>query len=171
MKLTASRMCCSGDEHLVPVEHEDMTSNVTMTATTSTTTTSANINTGDSVEPSSPMASDSTLINSQNTKIPLKHPVQRPVKSYNQREKECIENLEALTDLDEADWLEAVALLEMAHTQQILNHEERRALVIIDEYYESLREDHARRDASRNAEHRAERQRAAFFADSIHRFK
>ena len=53
-------------------------------------------------------------------------------------EKEYIENVEALTDLDEADWLEAVALLEMAHTQQLLNHEEQRAIASIDEYYESL---------------------------------
>jgi hypothetical protein len=85
-------------------------------------------------------------------------------------EKEYIENVEALTDLDEADWLEAVALLEMAHTQQLLNHEEQRAIVIIDEYYEFLREDHARREASRNAERRAKRQRAAFLADSIHQW-
>ena len=43
-------------------------------------------------------------------------------------------------------------------------------LAIIDEYYESLREEHARREASRNAERRAERQRAAFFPDAIHRW-
>ena len=59
--------------------------------------------------------------------------MQRPAKTYDQLEKEYIENVEALTDLDEADWLEAVALLEMVQTQQILNHEEQRALVIIDE--------------------------------------
>ena len=110
------------------------------------------------------------MINSQDTKSPLKHLVQRPAKSYDQMEKEYIENVEALTDLDDADWLEAVALLEMAQTQQILIHEEQRAIVIIDAYYESLREDHARREASRNAERRAERQRAAFFADLIHRW-
>ena len=85
-------------------------------------------------------------------------------------EKEYIANVEALTDMDEADWLEAINLLEMAHTQELLNQEEQRTLVIIDEYYESLREDHARREASRDAERRAERQRAAFFADSIHRW-
>ena len=85
-------------------------------------------------------------------------------------EKEYIANVEALTDMNEADWLEAIALLEMAHTQELLNQEEQRAIVIIDEYYQSLREDHARREASRDAERRAERQRAAFFADSIHRW-
>ena len=73
-------------------------------------------------------------------------------------EKEYIANVEALTDMDEADWLEAIALLEMAHTQELLNQEEQRAIVIIDEYYESLREDHARREASRDAERRPERQ-------------
>ena len=90
---------------------------------TSTTTTSANINTGYSVEPSYPVASASNLKNSQDTTSPLKHPVQRPVKTYDQLKKEYIENVEALTDLDEAEWLEAVALLKMEHTQQVLNQE------------------------------------------------
>ena len=58
----------------------------------------------------------------------------------------------------------------MTHTQELLNQEEQRAIVIIDEYYESLREEHVRRKASRDAERRAERQRAAFFADSIRRW-
>ena len=71
--------------------------------------------------------------------------------------KEYIENVEALTDLDEAEWLEAVAVLEMEHTQQVLNQEEQRVLAIIDEYYESLREDQARREARRNTEGIAEK--------------
>ena len=66
--------------------------------------------------------------------------------------KEYVANLEALIDMDEADWLKAVNLLEMAHTQEVLNQEEQRTLAIIDEYYESLREKHARREASRDAE-------------------
>ena len=98
------------------------------------------------------------MVDSQETKSPLKHPVQRPPKSFDQMEKEYIANVEALTDIDEADWLEAIALLEMAHTQELLNQEEQRAIVIIDEFYESLREEHTRREASRDAARRAERQ-------------
>ena len=35
--------------------------------------------------------------------------------------------------MDEADWLEAVNLLEMAHTEEVLNQEEHRTLAIIDD--------------------------------------
>ena len=152
MKFTASRMCCPGDESLVQVEHEDPKNDVAQEVTTSTTTTSANINTDHIVEPSSPVASALNLNNFQDNTSPLKHPVQRPVKTYDQLEKEYIENVEALTDMNEADWLEAISLLEMEHTQHVLNQEEQRVLTIIDEYYESLREDQARREASLNAE-------------------
>ena len=110
------------------------------------------------------------MVEPEESKSPLKHPVQRPPKSFDQMEKEYVANLEALIDMDEADWLEAVNLLEMAHTEEVLNQEEQRTLAIIDDYYESLREEHARREASSDAERRAERQRAAFFADSIHRW-
>ena len=169
MRFTASRMCCPGDESLVRVEHEDPKSDVDQEVTTSTTTNSANINTDHIVEPSSPVASASKLINSQDTTSPLKHPVQRPAKTYDQLEKEYIENEEALTDMDEAEWLKAIALLETGHTQHVLNQKEQRVLAIIDTYYESLREDQARKKASRYAERIAERKRAAIFADQIHR--
>ena len=122
------------------------------------------------VEPSSPSTSGTRTISSQDTTSPLKHPVQRPAKTSDQLEKEYIENVAALTDMDEEEWLEAIALLEMEHAQLALDHTEHRTLAIIDEYYESLREEQARREASRNAERKEERKRAAIIADQIHRW-
>ena len=76
----------------------------------------------------------------------------------------------ALTDLDEEDWLEAVALLEMEHSQNALDQAEQRRIAIIDDYYASLREEQARRKANRNAERKEKRKRAAIFADQMHRW-
>ena len=97
---------------------------------------------------------------SQDTTSPLKHLVQRPAKTADQLEKEYIENVTALTDMDEEEWLEAIALLEMEHAQNALDQSEQRTLAIIDEYYESLREEQERREASRSAERKEERKRA-----------
>ena len=58
----------------------------------------------------------------------------------------------------------------MEHAQNALDQEEQRAPAIIDEYYESLRADQTRREASRNAERIAKRKRSAIFADQIHRW-
>jgi hypothetical protein len=54
---------------------------------------------------------------SEDTTSPLKHPVQRPTKTADQHEKEYIDNVFALKNLDEADWIEAVTLLESAQPQ------------------------------------------------------
>ena len=82
MRFTTSRMCCPGNENLVRVEHEDTKSNEDREATTSTTSNSANINTVHILEPSSPWTSGLRSISSQDTTSPLKHPVQRPTKTY-----------------------------------------------------------------------------------------
>ena len=47
----------------------------------------------------------------------------------------------ALTDLDEEDWIEAVTLLEIEHSQNALYQAEQRTIAIIDDYYASLREE------------------------------
>jgi hypothetical protein len=71
--------------------------------------------------------------------------VKRPAKSTNQLEKEYLVNIAALTDRDEEEWLEAVSLLAVDRLYNELSQEEQRTLVIIDEYYESLRADQAHR--------------------------
>ena len=63
---------------------------------------------------------------SQDTTSPLKHPVQRPTKSADQLEKEYIENVAALTGRDEADWIEAVTLLALDHSQNALYQAEQK---------------------------------------------
>ena len=126
-------MCCPGDESLVRVEHEDPKSDEDQEDTTSTTNNSANIITVHIVEPSSPVKSGLRLISSQDTTSPLKHSVQTPAKTYDQLEKKYIENVAALTDMDEEEWLEALVLLEMEHAQHALDQAEQRTLAIIDE--------------------------------------
>ena len=71
----------------------------------------------------------------------MKTPVQRPPKSTIQFEKEYLENTAALTDRDEEEWLEAVSLLDVDRMDNELSQEEQRTIVIIDEYYASLRAD------------------------------
>ena len=77
-------------------------------------------------EPSSPKATDLIVVEPEDSLSPLKHPVQRPPKSFDQLEKEYVANLEALINMDEADWLEAVNLLEMAHTEEVLSQDSAR---------------------------------------------
>ena len=127
-------MCCPGDENIVHVEQEDTKSDDEYDTTAETSVNLINSNAVTSVETSSPSAGDTMRLTSQVTTSPLKHPVQRPTKSADQLEKEYVENVAALTDRDEADWLEAVTLLELDHSQNALHQAEQRTIAIIDEY-------------------------------------
>ena len=160
----------SRDENIVRVEQDDTKSDEERDTTAGTSNNSVNSNAVNIVEPSSPSASGTMRLNSQDTTSPLKHPVQRPAKTADQLEKEYIENVAALTDLDKENWLEAIALLKMEHSQNVLNQAEQRTVAIIDEYYASLREEQARREAKRIDERKEERKRAAIFAGRIHRW-
>ena len=55
-------------------------------------------------------------------------------------------------------------LLEIDRSEDALYQAEYRTIAIIDEFYASIREDQARRDAIRIAEREEERKRAAIFA-------
>jgi hypothetical protein len=52
-----------------------------------------------------------------------------------------------------------------------LSQEEQKTIVVIDEYYASLRADQARRKAIRAAERREEHNRAAFFTQQMQRWR
>ena len=99
----------------------------------------------------------------------MKSPVKSPAKSTDQLEKEYLENIAALTDRDEEEWLETVSLLAVVRLNNELSQEEQRTLVIIDEYYPSLRADQARREALRAAASREEHNRAMVFTQQMQR--
>ena len=76
-----------------------------------------------------------------------------------------------LTDHDEEEWQEALSLLAVDRLDNELSQEEQRTLVIILEYYESLRSDQARREALRAAASREEHHRAMVFTQQMQRWR
>ena len=75
------------DENIVRVEQDDTKSDEERDTTAETSVTLVNSNAVTIVEISSPSASDTMILTSQDTTSPLKHPVQRPTKSADQLEK------------------------------------------------------------------------------------
>jgi hypothetical protein len=84
---------CAGDENIVQVEHEEQNSDDGEGSTAGTSVSLIKL----------PAETDTMRPFSENTTNPLKHPVQRPAKTADQLEREYIDNVSALTDLDEAD--------------------------------------------------------------------
>jgi hypothetical protein len=106
-------MWCPGDENIVQIAKEESKKETGYDTPTASAieVTSVQANSGTStLSPSGPY--NTGIIPSDSTS-PLKSPVQRPLKSTDQLEKENLVNIAALTDRDEEEWLEAVSLLDV----------------------------------------------------------
>jgi hypothetical protein len=164
-------MCCPGDEYLVQSAQQESKEDTGYDSPTalSREATSAVAHSGTSTILSSGHYYTGT--SSCDSTSPLMSPVKRPAKSTDQLEKEYLENIAALTDRDEEEWQETLSLLAMDRLDNELSQEEQRTLVIIEEYYESLRADQARREALRAAASREEHYRAIVFTQQMQRWR
>jgi hypothetical protein len=120
MLFTASRMCCSGDEHTLPVEHQDNKDDDGYETPSVPTMRLPHSNADSGSSTLSPSGIYTRRLISPVSTNPLKNSVHRPQKATYQLDKEYFENISALTDCDEADWLEAVTLLEMNRSDDAL---------------------------------------------------
>jgi hypothetical protein len=144
MQFTASRMCCPGDENIIPMAQEESKDDEEYDTPTAPPigVTNAHANSGTSTLSPSEIYQIRT-ISSDSTSL-LKTPVQRPSKSTDQLKKKYLKNITALTYRDEEEWLEAVTILKVDRLVNDLSQEEQRTIVIIDEYCASMRADQAR---------------------------
>jgi hypothetical protein len=164
-------MCCPGDENILRGEQQDTKNDDEYDNPAATSIGLVNSNADSGVSTSLPSAIDTMKAISHDTTSSLKHPSQRPPKSANYLENEYLENIAALTDRDEADWIEAVTLLKIDRLLDALYQAEQRIIAIIDEYYASICEDQARREAIRITEREEERKRAAIFEEQMQRWR
>jgi hypothetical protein len=126
MRFTASRMCCPGDENTLRVEQQDTKDDDKYDTPAVTSIGLIYLNADSGMTTLLPSAIDTMEPISLDTTSPMKHSVQKPTKSANQLEKEYLENISALTDRDEADWIKAVTLLEMDRSKDALYQAEQK---------------------------------------------
>jgi hypothetical protein len=171
MRFIASRMCYPGDENIVQtaLEISKEKSGYDTPTALAIEVTSVQANSGMSTL--LPSGSYHTGTIPSDSTSSLKSPVQSPLKSTDQLEKEYLAYIAALTDRDEEEWLEAVSLVDVDRKDNELFQEEQRTIDIIDEYYASLRADQARREAIRAAERRKEHNWAVVFNQQMQHWR
>jgi hypothetical protein len=90
-----------------------------------------------------------------------------PQQSVDKLELEYLENVAALDELDEKEWIQEITLLDMGCQEYTLDRAIQQAIAVDDAYYESCREEQARRDAARLVELEAERKRETIFTEQF----